>query len=237
MSVHAEPAESSKATPSSGMAMSSEMIAEYAQYRALSILGVASCLLGLLSVTSFLAWAFAAIIPPLGILAGVVALVRINRNPTELTGKRVALAGIALSLLFLCGGATYLTYDYVTEVPPGYERLNYSELQPNPETQGEVFPPAIQQRDGDRVFIKGYVFPGKQTSGIKQFVLCRDNGDCCFGGQPKLTDRVLVTLKGPLSLNFSTRLQRVAGTFRVEPGQGTDGISGVIYHLDADYLK
>ena len=62
----------------------------------LSILGVASCLLGLLSVTSFLAWAFAAIIPPLGILAGVVALVRINRNPTELTGKRVALAGIAL---------------------------------------------------------------------------------------------------------------------------------------------
>ena len=125
----------------------------------------------------------------------------------------------------------------MTEVPPGYQRLNYAELQPDPETQGEVFPPAIEQRDGDRVFIKGYVFPAKQTSGIKQFVLCRDNGDCCFGGQPKLTDRVLVTLKGPLSLNFSTRLQRVAGTFRVEPGQGTDGISGVIYHLDADYLS
>jgi hypothetical protein len=231
MSVHVQSAESANA------AISSEMMEEYAQYRALSILAVASCILGLLSVTSFLAWAFVAIIPTLGILAGVVALVRIRRNPSELTGTRVALAGIVLSTFFLCGGAAYLTYDYVTEVPPGYERLSYAELQPNPETQGEIFPPAIEARNGDRVFLKGYAYPGKQTHGIKQFVLCRDNGDCCFGGQPKLTDRVLVTLKGPLSLNFSTRLQRVAGTFRVEPGQGTDGISGVIYHLDADYLK
>ncbi|HVU88427.1 MAG TPA: DUF4190 domain-containing protein [Pirellulales bacterium] len=217
--------------------MSTEVMEDYAQYRALSILAVASCVLGLLSVTSFLAWAFAAIVPILGILAGLVALVRIRRNPTELTGQRVALAGVGLSAVFLCGGAAYLTYDYVTEVPPGYERLNYAELQPDPEKPGELFPPAIQERDGDRIFIKGYVYPGKQTTGIKQFVLCRDNGDCCFGGQPKLTDRVLVTLKGPLSLNYSTRIQRLAGTFHVEPGQGTDGISGVIYHLDADYLK
>ncbi len=216
---------------------SSDVIEDYSQYRALSVLAVASCILGLLSATSFLAWALAAIVPPLGIATGLVALWRIHSNPTEMTGKRVAWLGIALSLLFLCGGTTYLTYDYVTEVPPGYERLNYAELQPDPDIKGEMFPPAISERNGERVFIKGYVYPGKQTSGIKQFVLCRDNGDCCFGGQPKLTDRILVNLKGSLALNYSTKLRRVAGKFRVEPGQGTDGVGGVIYHLDADYLK
>ncbi|HEY4311580.1 MAG TPA: DUF4190 domain-containing protein [Pirellulales bacterium] len=217
--------------------MSPDMLDDYSQYRALSVLAVASCILGLLSATSFLAWALAAIIPALGVITGIVALVRIRKNPTELTGQAVAVAGIVLSILFLGAGASYLTYDYVTEVPPGYERLNYAELQPDPETQGEIFPPAISERSGERVFIKGYIYPGKQTTGIKQFVLCRDNGDCCFGGQPKLTDRIMVNLKGPLSLNYSTKLRRLAGTFRVEPGRATDGLGGVIYHLDADYLK
>ncbi len=209
---------------------------DYSQYRALSVSAVASCLLGLLSITSFLGWALI-VIPVVGLLVGLIALWRIRANPTELTGRTIAWAGIALSLAFMFGGAGYLTYDYVTEVPPGYARLSYAELQPDPDNPGELFPPSIEARDGERIFIKGYVYPGKQTSGIKQFVLCRDNGDCCFGGQPKLTDRVLVTLKGPLSLEYSTRIQRLAGTFRVEPGRATDGLEGVIYHLDADYLK
>jgi len=216
--------------------LSSVIEEDYSQYRALSVLAVASCVLGLLSIATFLSWALI-VIPVLGLLMGAFALLRIRANPTELTGQTIAWAGIALSLAFMSGGAGYLTYDYVTEVPPGYARLNYAELQPDPDKPGEVFPPAIQARDGEQVFIKGYIYPGKQTSGIKQFVLCRDNGDCCFGGQPKLTDRILVTLKGPLSLEYSTRIKRLAGTFRVEPGRATDGLEGVIYHLDADYLK
>ncbi|MBI2824108.1 MAG: DUF4190 domain-containing protein [Planctomycetia bacterium] len=209
---------------------------EYEQYKALSVLAVTSGALGLLSSLAFLNWGLA-LIPVLGVLTGLVALRRIRLRPTELTGSRVAWAGILLSILFLCGGWAYLAYAYVTELPAGYERLSYASLQPDTEVKGEIYPPDVADWNGKRVFIKGYVYPGKQQSGIKQFVLCRDNGDCCFGGQPKLTDRILVTLKGPLALEYSTRLRHVGGTFRFEPANAVDGLGGVIYHLDADYLK
>jgi hypothetical protein len=68
-------------------------------------------------------------------------------------------------------------------------------------------------------------------------VLCRDNGDCCFGGQPKVTDMILVTLTDPLRLDYSTRLHRLAGTFKVARGRTVEGVSDAVYQLEADYLK
>ena len=209
---------------------------QYAQYKAVSVLAVASLILGLLSAAAFLTWALA-VIPLLGLLTGLIALRRIHVNSAELTGNKFAWAGIATSVLFFCGGWGFLSYSYMKELPPGYERLSYAQLQPDPDVPGEVYPPDVANFDGHRVFIKGYVYPGKQTSGIKQFVLCRDNGDCCFGGQPRLTDRIMVNLEGPLALEYSTRLRHLAGTFHVEPGRAVDGLGGAIYHLDADYLK
>jgi hypothetical protein len=209
---------------------------DYGQYKAVSVLAVASLILGVLSLAAFLTWALA-VIPFLGVFTGLMALRRIRVNSTELTGRKFAWAGIATSVLFFAAGWSYLGYLYVKELPPGYERLSYAQLQPDPDVAGEVYPPGITEYNGHRVFIKGYVYPGKQTSGIKQFVLCRDNGDCCFGGQPRLTDRIMVNLEGPLALEYTTRLRHLAGTFRVEPGRAVDGLGGAIYHLDADYLK
>jgi len=209
---------------------------DYSQYRALSVLAVASCVLGVLSLTAFLSWPLA-VVPLLGVVTGIIALRRIRANAAEMTGQKFASAGIMMSVLFFCAGWGYLTFSYVTEVPPGYERLSYSQLQPDPEVQGQIYPPEIVEYDGHRVFIKGYVLQGKQQSGIKQFILCRDNGDCCFGGQPRLTDRIQVTLKPPLTLEYSTRLRRLAGTFYFAPAQDNYGLGGVIYHLEADYLK
>jgi hypothetical protein len=205
-------------------------------YRTLSALAVVSCALGVLSVLAFLDWTLA-IVPVLGMVTGAVALWRIRKNSVDMSGEGFALVGVVLSAALMVGGLARLTYAYTHEVPEGYQRLSYADLQPDPEVAGQVFPPEVEQLDGQRVFVKGFVFPGKQTTGIKTFVLCRDNGDCCFGGQPKLTDRIQVTLKGPLSLDYSTRMRRVAGTFHVAPRQAVDGLGGVLYHLDADYLK
>jgi hypothetical protein len=65
----------------------------------------------------------------------------------------------------------------------------------------------------------------------------RDKGDCCFGGDPKLTDMILVKLKPPLKATFDMRVRKLAGTFKVAPGRALDGLGGVIYHLDADHLE
>ena len=205
-------------------------------YRALSPAAVASLVAGGLSISALLAWPLA-IVPAVGILLGVVARWKISRHPDELTGSRLATTGIVLSAVFWVAGWSWLTYAYLTEVPEGYQRLSYDVLQPDTSVPGQLYPPIARQLDGKRVFIKGYVYPSKQTSGIRRFLLCRDNGECCFGGQPRLTDMIDVTLKDPLRLEYATRPFAVAGTFRFEPTRTPDGQFAVLYHLEADYLK
>ena len=51
---------------------------------------------GVLSILSFLGWSMA-ILPLLGVLLGLRALWSIRRTPDELTGTRLAVAGVALS--------------------------------------------------------------------------------------------------------------------------------------------
>jgi hypothetical protein len=77
------------------------------------------------------------------------------------------------------------------------------------------------------------MYPGSRQRGITEFVLCRDQGDCCFGGDPKLTDRVLVRLADPKNaLDYTQRLVKIAGRFRVEPAGAPELGGGVIYHID-----
>ncbi len=206
------------------------------QYRTLSSLAVFSLVCGVLSFLAlFDLWL--GLIPAIGILVGTRALRQIRRLPEELAGTGLAKAGIALSLLLLVTGWVRIGYIYATEVPDGYVRLSYEQLQPDPNVAQQIVPQSALDFDGKRVFIKGYVYPGSQKTGIKKFVLCRDNGDCCFGGEPKLTDMIQVTLADPLSLEYTPRMRRIAGTFHVEPAQASDQLGGVLYHLEADYLK
>lgn len=213
---------------------------ELASYRALSTLAVVSLVLGVLSMVAFLDWTLS-IVPLAGIVAGSAALWRIGRQPDELTGSRLAAVGVVLSVLFLLFGWTRLAYVYATEVPPGYQRIHYGQLQlePGADGRGRQIPASALELDGRRVFVKGYVFPGRQQQGISQFVLVRDNGDCCFGGPaPPPGDMIHVALDEPLRLDYSTRLHRVAGTFRVAVSRSADVDDSVIlYQLQADYIQ
>lgn len=209
--------------------------ADLGEYRSLSSAAVASVVAGGLSVLSFLSYLFF-VLPFCGLLLGLVALQRIRQNPAELSGEKLALAGIAMSLAFGFGGAGWLGYVYLTEVPDGYERISYEQLQPEGESVG--IPASANLLDGKRVFIKGYMYPGSQREGIREFVLVRDQGTCCFGGAtPKLTDMIQVKLKEPMTVDYSQRLRSFAGTFRVEPGKAVGDLGAVLYHLDADYFK
>lgn len=210
--------------------------AEYYQYRALSSLAVGSFVFGLLSATSILDWSLLAV-PLVGILLGTFAWRQVRARRGELAGEGMAKAGLALSIVFLIGGASYQSYQYVTEVPDGFARISYDELTPDSNKLSQVIPPSAEQLNGKQVFIKGYIYPPKDMVGLREFVLCRDKGDCCFGGNPKITDRILVTLEGGLRLNYTPKLYRVAGTFRVEPGQTQALGGGVVYRLSAEYLQ
>ena len=207
-------------------------------YRALSVAAVTSVALGFLSACALLT-IYLAIIPLAGILVGVYAMLQIKSRPKELTGRGIAMAGITLSFLLLILSGSVAAYIYATEVPQGHTRIFYSQLQPEEGKVDQKVPPLAETLDGEKVFIKGYVFPGKQRQGIKTFLLVRDKGDCCFGGNPKLTDRIEVTLADPERLTFDPYLHKVAGTFRLvkDPGVAVDASGKVYYYLDNGQLR
>lgn len=210
----------------------------YEQYRAVSTAAVASLIIGLLSIAAFLDWTMLAI-PVIGVALSSFAWLKVKRHPLELTGLGMARTGLILSVVFFVTGLSYLSYIYATEVPEGYERISYAELQPDPDRAGEQVPASAMDLEGKKIFIKGFIYPGREKEGIRQFLLVRDQGDCCFGGNPKITDRIQVTLVDPLRLNYQSRLHKVSGVFHVEPVKTAVGGAkgGVLYHLKADHLE
>jgi hypothetical protein len=82
------------------------------------------------------------------------------------------------------------------------------------------------------------VFPDGQATGIKRFVLIPDLGTCCFGGDPKETDMVLVTLREPQRTQYNQRRRKLTGVLKVDPKlTPVQGVRGVYYQLDAESIE
>jgi hypothetical protein len=201
------------------------------RYRAVSGTTIAAVVLALLSPLAVLDW-WLLVVPLLALVLGMVALRDIAARPDEFTGRPLAIGAIAVAAVAFVGGLAYLSWVYAAELPEGFARLNYSALQPLDGDPPTAVPDVARRLDGHNVLLKGYMYPGKQQQGITQFLLVRDQGDCCFGGNPKITDRVLVQLRDPKGIPFSPRLTKIAGRFAVRPAgtQALDG--GVLYHLE-----
>jgi len=200
-------------------------------YRAFSGTAIAAAALALLSPLVILGWSFAAV-PAVGVVLAVVALQDIVRRPEAVTGRGVATVALAASAASLVGGLAYLTSVYLGELPEGFTRLNYAMLQPLAGDPPTAIPDSAREMDGRDVLLKGYMYPGTRQRGITEFLLCRDQGDCCFGGQPKITDRVVVRLADAKGIDFTQGLVKIAGRFRIEPAGTPDLGGGVLYHLD-----
>lgn len=209
----------------------------YRPYRALSKAAVSSFILGLLGLTALMT-PLLIVLPLVGIGLGVAALRSIRAYPDELSGRGLAWTAIVLNGLMAFVATGVHAMIYATEVPPGCIRTSFAELQPSKQTPDSPVPPRAKELDGKRVFIKGYVYPDGQQYNIKRFVMVPDMGTCCFGGQPKLTDMVEVTLQDPLRVEFARRKRKLAGVFRVdEQLKPVSGLGGVYYQLDADYVR
>jgi hypothetical protein len=97
--------------------------------------------------------------------------------------------------------------------------------------------PRVRELERQRVRIRGYILPSFQQSGLTQFVLVRDNQECCFGPGAALHDCVVVRMRPGTSAEFSIRPVAVEGTFRVEERRGPDGRHLAIYALDGERVR
>ena len=205
--------------------------AEPDDYRAVSGVAIAATVVAVFAPLAFVDW-WLVVVPLLGAVLAGVALRDIAARPRELTGRLMALAALAVSATCLVAGLAFLAAVYRSELPAGFTRLSYAMLQPAEGDPPTAVPDAARAVHGRDVLLKGYMYPGKQQRGIVQFLLVRDQGDCCFGGNPKVTDRVLVQLADPGGIEFTPRLVKIAGRFRVEPAGTPELGGGVLYHLD-----
>lgn len=204
-------------------------------YQSISRSAVASVILAVLGLVSFYFSTFV-ILSLLGLVFAIVAVRAIGRFPDELQGKTLAKVGGAVCLLTLFASPAYHVYVYLTEVPDGYERLDFAVLKSPGENDGP--PGDALQYDGMQVFIKGYIHPTSMDNvSAKKFVLVPDLGTCCFGSQPPLTHMIEVSLTGDQYARKSFRKQRLAGTLRINRDmKPVDGLTGVFYQLRADIL-
>ncbi len=95
----------------------------------------------------------------------------------------------------------------------------------------------IEKLDGKRIMLRGYMLPSFQQDGITQFVLVRDNLECCFGPGAMLFDCLIVDMDEGKSASYSIRPVTVEGVFTIEPLSDEDDVTLAIYHLQAVQVK
>ena len=223
----------------SNEAFSSSQLAENEfQYRTISKAAVASIAFAVLGLGAFVFQAFV-LLPVLAIGFGIVALIEIRKYPAEVTGKLAAQIGLGCGVLIAAGSIAMHTYVFMTEVPDGYERMAFNDLRLNKRTK-LPFSEKSQKLDGTKVFLKGYVRPGAKRTNLKNFILVGDFGDCCFGGNPKITEIVAVNIVSDDLIDHSYFLRKIGGTFRLNKNArqiDEDGIPKVFYTIEADYIR
>jgi hypothetical protein len=215
--------------------------AELVPYRALSRSAVVSLVLAVISLLGYL-FEPMLVVAAAGLVMGVISLQSIRRYPQEYTGRGVALAGAFLSGLILVTGVTYHTIVYMTEVPDGYKRISFSELQPDYFNEPDKpIPSRALELSGDKVFVKGYTHKYIASMGkVDHFVLVPDLGECCFGDKAtKPTHMIEVKIINPqYKVSYALRRIRLMGTFHASEIPADElGVGGIYYRLAADQVK
>lgn len=190
--------------------------------------------LGLASGLSLLA-AVALPVCLAGAIVSWIALRKIRGAGGELGGAALAKIGLAASLLFFVAGLGTHSYAYATEVPQGYRRVNFNRDISRKQfvfKDGlrELHPDVVPLKD-QKIYIKGYMWNVRKQNDLSDFILLKDNGKCCFGGNPKPYDMMQVVMKNGKTIGALDGLIAVAGTLRCHPEQPT------VYVLEATLVE
>lgn len=190
------------------------------QYRPVPVHAVVAVTLGVLSATALLSITGVGV-AFLAVLISSFSLWRIRASEGTLGGKTIAACGLVFSLLFLAGGASYQTYVYKTEVPDGYQRISFTN---DISRKGFVVVDGqmglhddVKALLGKNLFLKGFIYPPPQPQGLHEFLLVKDSGTCCFGGQPKPQDMIGVVMEGDKTIDYYNGMVAVAGTLQINP--------------------
>ena len=210
-------------------------------YRPVPPVAVITAVLGLISI-SFWITEFALLFPLCGFVIGIIAERQISNSDGTLSGRWLVRSGLALCVVFFLSGGTRHVYIYRTEVPEGYKRVSFvTDISKKgfSEIDGRKdFHPEVKPLDGQKLFLKGYMYPDGRAEGLRQFILCKDSGECCFGGKPALTDMIFINIPdGVPPATFYDGLVAVAGDFALATDLRRAGELKPAYKIDASLVE
>ena len=213
------------------------------RYRSLNATAILSLVFAVLSILTVFGWVFWAI-PILSIALAVRALKHIQYASDEYTGEGFARAGIVLAIVLWPSGVYVQHYIQQHSIPSGYKPITFDYLQPNPDKFDEIIPPAafdLEPNDQDpdkRIFISGYIYPGRRTVNIKEFILVPTISHCNFCQQQlKSTEMISVKFTGDLATDYTSNLIRIGGKIHVDRDQLLNPFGGLPYRLEVDYFQ
>jgi len=207
-------------------------------YRPMPVIAPVSVALGVLSASSLLG-IVGILIGLIGLGVGIAAVSTIRRGDGMYSGSWAAWLGLTLSAGFALAGISSQVYAFQTEVPDGYRRISFSQdisAKGFQVAEGKTgLHPDVSELLDQKIFLKGYMYPQRQTEDLVEFLLLKDTGECCFGGQPNPTDMILVQMaKG--TADYSAGRMAVAGTLKLTRDTTPEGLEPV-YALEAVHCE
>jgi len=126
-------------------------------------------------------------------------------------------------------------------------RLSYDDIDlikilnlkvPDPKVM-DLLPEWLKKLDGQKVEMRGFMYPSFQQEDIDRFVFCRDTGACCFGPNPVVYYLINVRMKSGVTTHYiENRPFDVTGTFRIRPGIISEtGLVYELYHLEEAVVR
>ena len=100
-----------------------------------------------------------------------------------------------------------------------------------------MLPAEVEAIDGKEVIIRGFILESYQLKNIKEFVLVRDNQECCFGPGAYIYHNMQVEMVGDARAEYSIRPITIQGKFTIKPWIGPDGKCYSVYHIAATSFK
>ncbi|HUG89566.1 MAG TPA: hypothetical protein VML55_01950 [Planctomycetaceae bacterium] len=206
-------------------------------YRPMHVVAPVSLFLGVASFIALMGLA-GLLLGLVGIVVGVAAVWTTRRSRGEYSGGAMAMVGLALSAGFFFTGAGLMYRDYVTECPEGYVRVNFPAQISERKfviVDGRLdIHPDVKPLAGQKVFLKGWMWNTQSSSGLDSFILLKDNGKCCMGGNPAAYDMMEVRLRNNQAVEYTEGMIAIAGVLRMDPEGPARGEAA--YVLEADQV-
>lgn len=202
-------------------------------YKEVGTLAVGSLVTALFAILGFF-WMPFILLSAVGLVLGFLAMRKILNAPEEMTGFRMATAGMALSVIIGVAAVIFQTWYYYHNAPPGYEVIDFASMAFDSKS-GKI-KDEILALDGKKIFVTGYMYPTNRQSGIEDFTLVRTLAHCKFcspGTNP--ADMIAVELEKGMSVTFrSNKTVSVGGVFSVRQDFQSDEIP---YSIEANVFR